>query len=124
MLWTAKHNELLCREILVVNMFTGTKQRTVQRCAKWDLTAGSLNKIQDIYFRVSQRSVRYRYNLLAKQLQAKLQTEKSASGIETDMSEIEKALEEIIEIEDASDQEQQGISDEKMQKENKDRGWG
>jgi hypothetical protein len=68
MLWTAKHNELLCREILVVNMFTGTRQRTVQRCAKWDLIAGSLNKIQDIYFRVSQRSVRYRYNLLAKQL--------------------------------------------------------
>jgi hypothetical protein len=40
------------------------------------------------------------------------------------MSEIEKALEEIIEIEDASDQEQQGTSDEKMQKENKDCGWG
>ena len=37
------------------------------------------------------------------------------------MSEIEQALEEIIEIEDASDQEQQEISDEKMEKENKDR---
>jgi hypothetical protein len=79
MLWTAKHDELLCREILVVNPFTGTNLRTVQRGAKWDLIAGSLNKIQDIYFRVSQRFVRDRYNLLAKQLRIKLQTKKSAS---------------------------------------------
>ena len=121
MLWSAKHDELLCREILVVDPFTGTKQRTVQRGAKWDLVAEKLNKIQDVYFKVSQRSVRDRYNLLAKQLRVKLQKEKSASGIQTDMSETEHALEEIIEIEDASDQEQQELSDEKMEKENKDR---
>ena len=121
--WSAKHDELLCREIHVVDPFTGTKQRTVQRGAKWDLVADNLSKIQDIYFKVSQRSVRdlYKtYNLLAKQLRVKLQKEKSASGIQTDISEIEHALEEIIEIEDASDQEQQELSDEKMEKENKD----
>ena len=112
---------MVCREILVVDPLTGTKQRTVQRGAKWDLVAEKLNKIQDIYFKVSQRSVRDRYNLLAKQLRVKLQNEKSASGIQTDMSETEHALEEIIEIEDASDQEQQEISDEKIEKENKDR---
>lgn len=121
MLWTAKHDELLCREILVVNPFSGTKQRTVQRGAKWELIAGNLNKIQDIYFKVSQRSVRDRYNLLAKQLRAKLHKEESASGIVSDMSEVEKAVEQVIEMEDASDLEQQEISDEKMEKENKDR---
>lgn len=121
MLWTAKHDELLCREILVVNPFSGTKQRTVQRGAKWELIAGNLNKIQDIYFKVSQRSVRDRYNLLAKQLRAKLHKEESASGIVPDMSEVEKAVEQVIEMEDASDLEQQEISDEKMEKENKDR---
>ena len=109
------------REILDVNPFTGTKQRTVQRGAKWDIVAKNLNKIQDIYFKVSQRSVRDRYNLLAKQLRVKLRKEESASGIETDMNEVERALQDIIEIEDASDQEQQEISDEKMEKENKDR---
>ena len=122
--WSAKHDELLCREILVVDPFTGAKQRTVQRGAKWDLVAENLSKIQDIYSKVSQRSVRdlYKtyYNLLAKQLRVKLQKEKSASGIQTNISEIEHALEEIIEIEDASDQEQQELSDEKMEKENKD----
>jgi hypothetical protein len=69
-LWSAKHDKLLCREILVVNPFTGTKQRTVQQGAKvvWGIIAENLNKIQDIYFKVSQRSVRDHYNLLAKQL--------------------------------------------------------
>ena len=34
MVWNTVHDEMLCREILVVDPFTGTKKGTVTRGAK------------------------------------------------------------------------------------------
>lgn len=64
MTWSTVHDEMLCREILVVDPFTGTKKGTVARGTRWEEVAENLNKIQQIYFKVDKRAVRDRYNLL------------------------------------------------------------
>lgn len=103
MTWTEEHDKILCREILCVDPFTGTKKKTVQRGAKWKEVAVNLMAISEPKFKVDVRGVRDRYNLLAQRLRAKLKEEERASGVDTDMSETETALEEIIEKEDAAD---------------------
>ena len=103
MTWSTDHDEMLCREILVVDPFTGTKKGTVARGTRWEEVAENLNKIQQIYFKVDKRAVRDRYNLLSKELRNKLKREEKESGIETDMTEIEMALEDLIEKEDAAE---------------------
>ena len=55
-------------------------------------------------FKVDNRAVRERYALLADKLRRKLKEEKKASGIDTDMTETESALEELIEKEDAAEE--------------------
>ena len=83
----------------MVNPFTATKRRTIQRGAKLGIIAENLNKIQQVYFKVDKRAVRDRYNHLAKEVRTKLRQEQASSGIETNMSDVEKSLDEIIEIE-------------------------
>ncbi|CAH3161589.1 unnamed protein product, partial [Porites lobata] len=39
MIWNEEKDELLCREILVVNVFCGTKRSTVARGVKWEKDA-------------------------------------------------------------------------------------
>ena len=58
MIWSTVHNEMLCREILVVDPFTGTKKGTVARGTKWEEVAENLGKIQQVYFKVDKRAVR------------------------------------------------------------------
>ena len=59
-------------------------------------------------FKVDSRAVRDRYQLLAQKLRKKLKSEEKASGIDiemsdTEMSEIETAIEELIEKEDEAE---------------------
>ena len=35
MVWTDLHDEMVCREIIGVDMFTGMKKGTVKRSGKW-----------------------------------------------------------------------------------------
>ena len=65
--------------------------------------------------------VRDRYNLLSKELRKKLKREKKESGVETDMTEVEMALEELIEKEDAAETEQRVIDNQKKAKDTQDR---
>ena len=46
MVWSKAHDEMLCREILVVDPFTGTRKSTVARGTKWEEVAENLNKIK------------------------------------------------------------------------------
>ena len=66
-MWSTVHDEMLCREILVVDPFTGTKKGTVTRGTKWKEVAENLKKIQQGYFKVDKRAFRDRYNLLTKE---------------------------------------------------------
>ena len=121
MVWSTVHDEMLCREILVVDPFTGTKKGTVARGTKWEEVAENLNKIEQVCFKVYKRAVRDRYNLLSRELRNKLKREKKESGIETDMTEVEMALEELIEKEDAAETEQRVVENQKKVKDSQDR---
>ena len=112
---------MLCREILVTNPFTGTKKGTVARGTKWEQVAENLNKVELVHFKVDKRSVRDRYNHLAKILRKRLSDEKKESGIDTEMTGIEQALEELIEIEDAAETDQAAVNEQKNRKINQDR---
>ena len=103
MYWTEEHDRLMCREILAVDPFTGTKKGTVQRGAKWKIIADHLLDILEPKFKVDSRAVRDRYQLLAQKLRKKLKSEEKASGIDTEMSETETATEELIEKEYAAE---------------------
>ena len=64
--------------------------------------AANLSQIDHPSFRVDARTVRERYKLLSGKLRKKVREEQKASGISTDMSEVENAQENIIEKEDAA----------------------
>ena len=55
------------------------------------------------WFKVSKRAVRERYTLLSEKFKAKMKDEEKASESECDLSEVEKALEEIAEEEVAAE---------------------
>ena len=68
MIWNEEKDELLSREIFAVNVFSGTKRRTVARGgggAKWEKVAENLNKEQGVFFKVDKRAVSDRYNNVA-----------------------------------------------------------
>ena len=96
--WTEDHDLCLSQEILSLEPFK-VKKGSIARGNIWDQIANNLNFLEFPRFRVSKRSVRERYTLLTEKLKKKLKEEEKASGIETSMSDVEKALEEITEKE-------------------------
>ena len=63
--WTAAHDVLLCREMLAINPFKA-KRKTIQRKKMWETIVHHLEQIEEPSFKVSVRSIRDRYTLLAK----------------------------------------------------------
>ena len=96
--WTEQHNNIICQKILVLEPFKA-KKGSIVRGQIWDKIANNLNSLQHPQFRVTKRSVRERYTLLSDKFRAKMRDEEKASGIDTDLSDVEKALEEIVEKE-------------------------
>ena len=43
MVWSSVHDEMLYREIMAVNPFTGTKKSTVARGKNWQEVAENMN---------------------------------------------------------------------------------
>ena len=82
--WTEQHDNILCQEILVLEPFKA-KKGSIARGQIWDKIANNLNSLQHPQFRVTKRCVRERFTLL--------------SGMNTDLGDVEKALEEIAEKE-------------------------
>ena len=100
--WTEDHDHSLCQEMLALEPFKA-KKGSVTRGQIWDQIANNLNSLELPRFKVTKRSVRERYMLLIEKLKRKLKEEENASGIETNMSDVEKALEEILEKEADAD---------------------
>ena len=96
--WTEQYDHILCQEILVLEPFKA-KKRSFARGQIWDKIANNLYSLQHPQFRVTKRSVRERYTLLSDKFRAKMRDEEKASGIDTDLSDVKKALEEIVEKE-------------------------
>ena len=102
MVWTDLHDEMLCREIIGVDVFTGAKKGTVKRSEKWAMVVENLSAVECLHFKVDKRAVRDRYNLLQSNYRRKVKQEEKASGVAVEMSEVERALEFIMEKEDAA----------------------
>ena len=96
--WTEQHDNILCQEILVLEPFKA-KKGSIARGQIWDKKANNLNSPQHPQFRVTKPSVRERYKLLGEKFRSKMRDEEKASKINTDLSDVEKALEEILEKE-------------------------
>ena len=64
MVWSEKHDILLCREIITADPFTDIRKGTIQRSAKWAAIAEALVSVRDIdvQFRVGRRALRDRYD--------------------------------------------------------------
>ena len=100
--WTEEHDNCLCQEILVLEPFK-YKKGSISRGQIWEKIADNLNSLKIPRFKVSKRAVRERYTVLSEKFKSKMKDEEKASGIECDLSEVEKALEEIAEKEVAAE---------------------
>lgn len=120
MKWTEEHDILLCREVLVVQPHQ-YRPKSTERGNAWTSIANELNAIQEIRFSVTQKAVRDRLKLLVERFKRKLREEVSASGISPDESELDEALNTIIELMDEAEQQFDKDSHEKQKKMEKDR---
>lgn len=68
--------------------------------------ADHLNCIPEPKFKVSKRAGRERFTLLAEKFKKKMKAEEKASGIDTEMNELDVLLEEIVEKEEEFDKDQ------------------
>ena len=94
--WTFEHDVMLCREILVIEPFSfrfGSRERG----QAWEKIAHNLN--QSIYpkFNVDQRAVRDHFLKLERVFKRKIAEEERASGISPESTELDMAMEEIVE---------------------------
>ena len=85
-------------------MYSVAQKKGLKRSAKWAEVVDNLENVKELHFKVDNRAVRDRYNLLSTNLRRKLKREQKESGIAVDMSEVEKALESLIEKEDAAEE--------------------
>ena len=93
---------LLARETLKVEPHK-CKNRSRESGQGWDLIAAKLSSVHAPRFRVGQKSVSDRARILLKNFELKIREEEKASGIEVEkLSELDLALEEIIEKEKAA----------------------
>ena len=118
--WSTTNDVLLYREMLAVNPFSA-KRKTTQRAKMWETVAKNLEDIDTPKFKVTVRSVRDRYSLLAKKYRKQMQSEKKESGISPEISELDVLLEELIALEDLSACEKENENEEKNRKAEQDR---
>ena len=104
MVWTREHDGLLAREILVAKPFS-FKFGSRERGQAWDKVAEALHLVQHLRFNVDQRGVRERYDKLKKAYQKLMREEERASGISPEFSELDEALETIIDLSSVAEKE-------------------
>ena len=103
MRWTEEHDIVLCREVLVAQPYQ-YRPKSAERGSAWTSIANELNAVQEIRFCVTQKAVRDRMKLLVERHKKKTREEESASGISPEESEIDEALNTIIELIDDAEQ--------------------
>ena len=102
MCWTAQHDLLLLRETILINPFQSRKG-SPERGQHWKAIADNLNSIPDPKFSVDQRSVRDHLALLEKKFKKKMTDQiKKGTGSSPEPSESDIAMEQIIEMQEAS----------------------
>lgn len=102
MSWNLQHDLLLLRETLFVNPFQ-SKKGSFERGKYWKTIADNLNSLSEPKFNVDQRSVRDHLSLLEKKHKKKMEDEVTkGTGSSPEPSEVDIAMEQIIEMEQAS----------------------
>ena len=104
MVWSSEHDVLLCREILVTEPYK-FKVGTRERGQAWDKVARELNTIEGVRFVVDQRAVRERYTKIERNFKRKMAAEERASGINPERTELDEAVESIIERKEGAEEE-------------------
>lgn len=121
MKWSKEHDVILCREILTAEPFkykTGSRERG----QSWDRVAEALNSIQNPRFVVKKRAVRERYSVIESAFKKKDKEEIRATGISPELSEVDEAIEDIINQFSYWEEQFKTMSDEKLQKTQDDQG--
>ena len=101
--WSDKHDLVLCREVLTMEPCQHP-YRSKERGDVWNQIAINLNGLDHPKFKVNKRSVRDRLTLLITKYKAKIRQEENASGIACEETELDQALEEIIDKEKLADE--------------------
>jgi len=116
MVWTENHDTLLLREILAAQPWTH-RHGSVERGQCWDGISMILCTIEEPLFKVSTRSVRDRYALLVKKYKTRRNAEAKASGISPEHTEIDDALQDLLERFEEADSARKTEKTEKVGKE-------
>ena len=101
--WSDKHDVVLCREVLAMEPYQHP-YRSKERGDVWNQIAINLNGLDYPKFKVNKRSVRDRLTLLITKHKAKMRQEENASGIACEETELDQALEELIDKEKLADE--------------------
>ena len=98
MVWSSWKDELLLREVLLLELYQ-YKPRSRERGNSWKIISDHLNAVSndDVYFKVDARAVRERFDLLVAQYLCKQKDEEKASGINPEPSSVDIALESVLE---------------------------
>ena len=114
MRWTKDHDLILLKEILLFEPYS-QKRGSLERGRVWEQIAERLNgqRIDKILFKVSQKSVRDRFNALRNNFAKRQREEERASGILPEISEVDECLEDIIERFKERDKNQRKENEEK-----------
>lgn len=105
MRWTEEHDITFVREILLYEPYNYRKG-SVERKGIWQQIADALNIIEEPSFRVNARSVRDHLNSLLEHFKKKINAEERASGISPEETELDIALQDIMERLDEAEEEQ------------------
>lgn len=94
--WKEQHDVLLCREILLTEPYR-YKKGSVDKGKAWSSIADTLNCSQEPKFRVMQRSLRERFNLIQTKYKARNNKDEKSSGTSAEITEHDELIEEITE---------------------------
>jgi len=104
MAWNEEQDLLLCREILISQPYKfpfGSRERG--HC--WSEVANRLNECHQPRFTVDQRAVRERYAKIEKYFKNRMAKEERASGINGEESELDQAIQDIMGMAEAAQEE-------------------
>ena len=93
--WTKQHDKALLGEMTISDLFQ-YKKGTPERGQLWDSIAGNLNAMDYPKFKVAKRSCRDRWTLLRTKYKRRMSEEIQATGIDAEVRELDKIIEDLI----------------------------
>ena len=105
--WTKQHDRALLDEMTISDLFQ-YKKGIPERGQVWDSIAGNLNAMDYPKFKVAKRSCRDRWTLLRTKYKRRMSEEIQATGIDAEVRELDKIIEDLIGKDAAIDSDKDG----------------